>query len=379
MNLHKIYLAVGGNLGDRRQNLQTAIGRLRAGGFLRVERVANLYETDPVGYEDQPRFLNTALEARTDLEPLELLDYLKEVEVTLGRQPTFQNGPRPLDLDLIFYDDLVFDRERLQIPHPRLRGRGFVLAPLAELCPDYTHPGLGLTVQELLAEVDLRAEGVEPYQAEPRLEIPRPAFLFVTGQLAQGWLEDFLAGLAERLDFDYRVAALDIDVAAFMTCRFIADRLKISSEERQTLDWLIVPGFAGGDLTLVEKTTGVRTLRGPTDLTEITPFLAELLPTATGPTTAAPFYYNEAQLRAMQTRLTDPNIRIYTDGTRIFAFNNAVFGAALPTERELRTLFRLFKIDNAAHAYYLGREFHKAAVSLQLGRRYRQDREIEGL
>ena len=165
MNLSTVYLALGSNLGNRVENLQSAIDQLQSGGHLQVIERAGLYETEPVGYADQPRFLNTALGATTDLPPLALLDYLKEIEAQLGRLPNFRNGPRPIDLDIIFYDDRIIEEERLQIPHPRLRGRGFVLAPLNDLCPDYLHPTLGLRVKDLLAEIDLQAAGVKKFDS----------------------------------------------------------------------------------------------------------------------------------------------------------------------------------------------------------------------
>jgi 2-amino-4-hydroxy-6-hydroxymethyldihydropteridine diphosphokinase len=171
-HIHQIYVALGGNLGDRTANLQAAINRLQAGGHLRVKALSPLYETAPVGYADQPDFLNMALEAETDLAPLDLLAYLKEVETALGRQPNFRNGPRPIDLDLIFYDDLALDEPTLQIPHPRLRGRGFVLKPLNDLAPDYVHPLYRLSVAQLLAEVDLAGAGVRPFHPAYSLLIP---------------------------------------------------------------------------------------------------------------------------------------------------------------------------------------------------------------
>lgn len=379
---HEVYLALGSNLGDRRANLQAALDRLRAGGHLQVRQISRLYETAPFGYADQPAFLNMALIAQTDLEPLTLLDYLKEVEAALGREPqTVRNGPRPLDLDIIFYDDRVLDEERLQIPHPRLRGRSFVLVPLAELCHHKLHPDLNLTVAQLLAEAD--TTGIELYREEEGLEIPGPRFLFLTGTLAEGWLQDFLGDLGRKLGFEYRIATLNIEVAAFMTCRFVADRLLLSETERQQLNGLILPGFAGGELALVAQASGLQVQRGPTDLLALEPFLAGQVaahtkqPEITQVEDDLPLYPSEGQLRAMQSRLTDPNIRIYTDGQRVFAFNNAAFGVAAPDERELRSLFRLLKVDNAAHAYYLGREFNKAAISIKLGRPYRQDRDIE--
>src|SRR4051812_20162588 len=105
-----------------------------------------------------------ALEAVTDLEPLALLAYLKEIEAALGRQPNFRNGPRPIDLDIIFYDSLLLDEPTLQIPHPRLRGRGFVLQPLNDLAPGYIHPVYGLSVAGLLAEVDLAGAEIKPFK-----------------------------------------------------------------------------------------------------------------------------------------------------------------------------------------------------------------------
>ncbi len=375
---HQVYLALGGNLGDRRANLTLALERLRASGHLAVEQISRLYETEPVGYADQPCFLNAVAQARTDLTPLALLDYLKEVESGLGREATFRNGPRPIDLDIIFYDNLTLAHERLQIPHPRLRGRGFVLAPLAELAPDYRHPELEIAVAQMLRELDLNEIGVKLYEAEPGLEVPPPRFLFVTGKLAESWLSDFLAELGPRLGFGWGVKALNIDVAAFMTSRFIADHLTLSLEEGQSFDQLIVPGFTSGELQKIAEATGLGAVRGPTDLCEIEPFMAALVQAHVEPR-PTPLYYTEEQLRRMQACLTDPNIRIYTDGQRIFAFNNAVFGSAEPDERGMRTLFRLLKIDNPAHAYYLGREFYKASLCLRLGRPYHQDREIEGL
>jgi 2-amino-4-hydroxy-6-hydroxymethyldihydropteridine diphosphokinase len=169
---YEVYLALGGNLGDRPANLQAALNHLQAGGHFEIKELSALYETAPVGYADQPDFLNMALRARTDLEPLALLAYLKEVEATLGRQPNFRNGPRPIDLDIIFYNGLVLDEPALQIPHPRLRGRGFVLKPLHDLAPDYIHPVYHLDVADLLAEVNLAEAGIKLFQPDRPLVIP---------------------------------------------------------------------------------------------------------------------------------------------------------------------------------------------------------------
>lgn len=146
---HTVFLALGSNLGDRLKNLRAAIALLSPD----VQPVAcsPVYETPPWGFEDQPKFLNQVLQARTQLLPEELLDHLKGIEKTLGRQETFRFGPRNVDLDIIFYDDLVFVSERLQIPHPRLANRAFVLLPLAQVAPEISHPIEGLTVLEMLA------------------------------------------------------------------------------------------------------------------------------------------------------------------------------------------------------------------------------------
>jgi 2-amino-4-hydroxy-6-hydroxymethyldihydropteridine diphosphokinase len=157
---HQVYLALGTNLGDRRANLQSAIAALPPD--VHVENVSQVYETPPWGYLDQPAFLNQVLETATDLPPLELLEYIKRLESELGRTPNFRYGPRLIDLDIIFYDDLVIDYASLVIPHPRLAERAFVLVPLLDLAPDFIHPLLGESIESLAQRVD--CTGVVPYQ-----------------------------------------------------------------------------------------------------------------------------------------------------------------------------------------------------------------------
>lgn len=155
---HTIYLALGTNLGERLENLRTAIQSMPP--EIQVLEESHIYETPPWGYEDQPSFLNMVIKAETDLKPESLLTYLKQLEVELGREQNFRWGPRLIDLDILFYDDLVIDTPPLVIPHPRLHERGFVLVPLVDVAADYVHPVLGQFVWELLFEADV--SGIKP-------------------------------------------------------------------------------------------------------------------------------------------------------------------------------------------------------------------------
>ena len=155
-----IYLALGSNLGDRFANLQAAMVALPP-AVLVLEQ-SPVYETPPWGLMDQPAFLNMVLKGRTQLEPLLLLTYLKQVETRLGREPAAHWGPRLIDLDILFYADLVLATPQLTLPHPRLSERAFVLVPLADLAPGLVHPLLGLSVRNLLASVD--TTGVKRYE-----------------------------------------------------------------------------------------------------------------------------------------------------------------------------------------------------------------------
>ncbi len=156
---HKIYLSIGTNLGDREFHLREAVQALTP--KVSVLNESLIYETIPWGFRDQPDFLNQVIAAKTKLSPHELLAYLKNIEVQIGRKPNFLNGPRVVDLDILFYDDYIFDDDHLIIPHPHLHQRAFVLVPLVEIAPKLLHPIYGSTVKELLDS--LGSEGVEPF------------------------------------------------------------------------------------------------------------------------------------------------------------------------------------------------------------------------
>jgi dihydropteroate synthase/2-amino-4-hydroxy-6-hydroxymethyldihydropteridine diphosphokinase len=151
-NSHIVYLGLGTNSGDRHANLLSAAALLPP--KVTVLTQSPIYQTPPWGYTEQADFLNQVIKAETTLTPLELLKYVKEIEEKVGRTATFRWGPREIDIDILFYDDLIFEDKKLTIPHPYLHQRNFVLVPLADLSPDLLHPLTGLTVRQHLAELD---------------------------------------------------------------------------------------------------------------------------------------------------------------------------------------------------------------------------------
>ena len=152
-----VYLSLGSNVGDRAKNLHAAIAALADAG-VRVMRVSSFYETEPVDLREQPWFLNCVVEGRTQAAATTLLEKIREIEARMGSRKLVAKGPRLIDLDILLYGAETIDIAELQVPHPRMTERRFVLVPLAEIVPKLKHPSWEKTVAELAAETADRSE-----------------------------------------------------------------------------------------------------------------------------------------------------------------------------------------------------------------------------
>lgn len=150
--MHRVFLSIGSNLGQKDKNCYLAIDKLKENGLI-ITQVSPLYITEPWGYVSQPKFANIVVEALTEFEPLELLHLIKKIEKQMGRKKTFRYGPRVIDIDIIFFDDIVFNSDDLKIPHPEMHKRFFVLKPLCDIAPDVLHPVLKKSVKQLLEKL----------------------------------------------------------------------------------------------------------------------------------------------------------------------------------------------------------------------------------
>jgi len=145
-----VYLSLGSNVGDRVKNLRAAVAALQTVG-VRVTRVSSFYETEPVDFLEQAWFLNCAVEGETDVPALELLRALRGIELQMGSRKLVAKGPRLIDMDILLYGSEVLDTPELQVPHPRMHLRRFVLVPLAEIAPTLKHPSWPKTVSEMVS------------------------------------------------------------------------------------------------------------------------------------------------------------------------------------------------------------------------------------
>ncbi len=159
-------IGIGGNIGNREDTLNRAVTALAETPGIKIVRQSPWYETAPEGFDDQPFFLNGALSAMSALTPRNLLSVLHRIEHRFGRIRNIPDGPRPVDLDLLLYGDLVLDEVDLVVPHPRMTNRAFVLVPLADILPEAIHPVTLLTIDDLLLKLGNIDQSISPYLRE---------------------------------------------------------------------------------------------------------------------------------------------------------------------------------------------------------------------
>ena len=159
----EVYLGLGSNIGNRQDNLNKGLELLSQRS--QVGQVSSVYDTEPVGNTEQPRFLNLVCQIYTRLAPMELLTIAKGIESKLGRTLSESNAPRPLDIDILFYGDQVIESPKLVIPHPRLVERAFVLVPLAEIAPELVHPVSGKTIKKLREGLKKGTQGMFKWES----------------------------------------------------------------------------------------------------------------------------------------------------------------------------------------------------------------------
>lgn len=163
--MKQAFLSLGSNIGDREAHLLQALDRLEAAG-IHILRRSSIYETEPQDLPHQPWFLNMVVEVETELFPRLLLARTQAIELGMGRRREVAKGPRPIDIDILLFGKFVISTRELEVPHPRMSERRFVLEPLAELAPDFLHPANGKTVREMLAGI--YGQVVKPWQPRPR-------------------------------------------------------------------------------------------------------------------------------------------------------------------------------------------------------------------
>jgi len=163
MRCHTAFLSVGSNMGNKRINCEKGIAALTASGNTILEKQSPFYKTEPLDYTDQEWFINCVVKIKTVFEPLELLDNIQAIEINAGRKSgDIRFGPRVLDLDIIFFDNIQIDSEILVIPHPRMHNRRFVLKPFCDIEPRMVHPVVKKNIESLLKSIDKNKQKVYP-------------------------------------------------------------------------------------------------------------------------------------------------------------------------------------------------------------------------